>query len=84
MMWLRVVCFVLRCSNRSASLLQLRKTTKALADAEEVIRLQPEWDKGHFRKAAVLEVLDRQEEVRDRVFAAVVMLCKLLCSSGGC
>lgn len=40
------------CSNRSAALLALAKTTKALADAEECIRLRPDWDKGHFRKAS--------------------------------
>lgn len=32
-------------SNRSAALLQLAKTTKALADAEQCIRLRPDWDK---------------------------------------
>ena len=51
------------CSNRSAALLQLSKTTKALADAEECIRLRPDWDKGYFRRAAVLEALDRLDEV---------------------
>lgn len=53
-------------SNRSASLLQLSKTTKALADAEECIRLRPDWDKGYFRKAAVLEALGQLDEVRGR------------------
>ena len=55
------------CSNRSAALLQLSKPTKALADAEECIRLAPEWDKGHFRKAAALEALERVDEVGGRV-----------------
>ena len=50
-------------SNRSAALLQLSKTGKALADAEECIRLRPDWDKGYFRKAAALEALGRMEEV---------------------
>ena len=50
-------------SNRSAALLQLSKTAKALADAEECIRLEPDWDKGHFRKAAALEALGRMDEV---------------------
>ncbi|PRW57250.1 serine threonine- phosphatase 5 [Chlorella sorokiniana] len=49
-------------SNRSAALLQLSKTGKALADAEECIRLRPDWDKGYFRKAAALEALGRMEE----------------------
>lgn len=51
-------------SNRSAALLQLSKTTKAVADAEQCIRLRPDWDRGYSRKAAVLEVLGRLEEVR--------------------
>jgi tetratricopeptide (TPR) repeat protein len=51
-------------SNRSAALLQIHKVSKALADAEECIRLQPDWDKGHFRRAAALEALGRLEEVR--------------------
>ena len=50
-------------SNRSAALLQLSKTTKALADAEAAIRLRPEWEKGHWRKAAALELLERMDEV---------------------
>ena len=50
-------------SNRSAALLQLSKTAKAVSDAEECIHLAPHWDKGYFRKAAALEVLGRLEEV---------------------
>ena len=42
-------------SNRSASLLKLLKVSLALADAEKCIELRPDWDKAHFRKAAVLE-----------------------------
>lgn len=51
------------CSNRSAALLQLSKVTKALADAEECIRLRPDWDKGYYRQAGALEKLERWEEV---------------------
>jgi tetratricopeptide (TPR) repeat protein len=50
-------------SNRSAALVQLSKLPKALADAEECIRLEPEWDKGYFRKGAVLESQGKLEEV---------------------
>lgn len=50
-------------SNRSASLLKLKKVTKALEDAEECIRLRPEWEKGYYRKAAVLEEQDMVEGV---------------------
>ena len=55
-------------SNRAAALAQLNKLPKALADAEECIRLEPEWDKGYFRKGAALEALGRLEEVRRRLF----------------
>jgi tetratricopeptide (TPR) repeat protein len=51
-------------SNRSAALAKLNKLPKALTDAEEAIRLAPEWDKGYFRKGAALEELGRLEEVR--------------------
>lgn len=54
-------------SNRCAALLKLSKTTKALADAEECIRLRPDWDKGYFRKGAVLEALEKMDEVRTSV-----------------
>lgn len=50
-------------SNRSAALLHLSKTTKALADADACIRLRPEWEKGYWRKAAALEMLERLDEV---------------------
>lgn len=50
-------------SNRSAALMQLSKLQKALADAEECIRLEPQWDKGYFRKGAVFEALGKLEEV---------------------
>ena len=54
------------CSNRSAALLQLNKVTKAMADAEECIRLKPDWEKGYFRKGNAFETLAKTEEVRVR------------------
>eukprot|EP00884_Botryococcus_braunii_P016906 jgi/Botrbrau1/389/Bobra.110_2s0044.1 len=42
-------------SNRSACLLKLLKIQKALSDADECIRLEPEWEKGYYRKGAILE-----------------------------
>lgn len=49
-------------SNRSAAFLKLFKVTKALKDAQECITLKPDWDKGYFRKAAVLEVQEKYTE----------------------
>ncbi|WZN66970.1 hypothetical protein HKI87_17g85420 [Chloropicon roscoffensis] len=49
-------------SNRSAALLQLNKVTKAMADAEECIRLKPDWEKGYFRKGNAFETLAKTEE----------------------
>ncbi|KAL4857231.1 Small glutamine-rich tetratricopeptide repeat-containing protein beta [Chlorella vulgaris] len=57
-------------SNRCAALLKLSKTTKALADAEECIRLRPDWDKGYFRKGAVLEALEKMDEALESYQAA--------------
>lgn len=51
-------------SNRCAALLKISKFSKALDDAHTVIRLRPDWDKGYFRKASVLEAMGRPEEVR--------------------
>lgn len=53
-----------RNSNRSAALLKLRKDHKAMGDAETAIRLRPDWEKGYFRKGAVLEAEEKLAEVR--------------------
>ena len=45
-------------------MLKLKKVTKALEDAELCITLRSDWEKGYFRKAAVLEQMDRYDEVR--------------------
>ena len=44
-------------SNRAAAYLKLGNASAALADAEECIRLKPDFAKGHARKAAALELL---------------------------
>lgn len=36
---------------------------KALADAEECVKLDPQWDKGYMRMALALETQERLEEV---------------------
>ena len=52
------VCF----SNRSATFCALKNYDKALEDAEMVIKLQPDWPKGYFRKGNALEQLLRYAE----------------------
>ena len=59
-------------SNRSAALLHINKVSKALVDAEQCVRLSPDWDKSHFRKGAALEAMGMLEEVR-REGVAVLM-----------
>ncbi|KAK1379986.1 U-box domain-containing protein 70 [Heracleum sosnowskyi] len=49
-------------SNRAAAFLHLVKLQKALADAETTITLNPNWEKGYFRKGCVLEAMERYEE----------------------
>ena len=44
----------------------MNKVTKAIADAEECIRLKPDWEKGYFRKGNALETLKKTEEVRKK------------------
>eukprot|EP00996_Jenningsia_fusiforme_P000940 NODE_1857_length_1378_cov_75.558315_g1680_i0.p1 GENE.NODE_1857_length_1378_cov_75.558315_g1680_i0~~NODE_1857_length_1378_cov_75.558315_g1680_i0.p1 ORF type:complete len:421 (+),score=87.62 NODE_1857_length_1378_cov_75.558315_g1680_i0:59-1264(+) len=46
-------------SNRSASYYNLRKMELALADANQCIRLKPDWSKGYFRKGASLILLGK-------------------------
>lgn len=49
-------------SNRSAAYLSKGDAAAALADAEEVIRLDPTWAKGHSRKGAALHSLKRWDD----------------------
>lgn len=49
-------------SNRAAAFLQLVKLNKALADAETAITLNPQWEKGYFRKGCVLEAMERYDD----------------------
>ncbi|XP_002993680.2 RNA polymerase II-associated protein 3 [Selaginella moellendorffii] len=49
-------------SNRSAAFLNLLKVTKALADAETTVKLNPTWEKGYFRKGSALEAMDRYDD----------------------
>lgn len=46
-------------SNRCACYLHLNKLQQALNDAESCVRLKPIWAKGHSRKAACLQRLNR-------------------------
>lgn len=49
-------------SNRSGSYLGLQDTDKAIADAEETIRINPSFAKGYSRLGAALSAADRHTE----------------------
>ncbi|CAN0887085.1 Stress-induced-phosphoprotein 1, partial [Linum grandiflorum] len=49
-------------SNRAAAFLQLVKLNKALTDAETTVKLNPQWEKGYFRKGCVLEAMERYDD----------------------
>ncbi|KAL1921890.1 uncharacterized protein VTP21DRAFT_10532 [Calcarisporiella thermophila] len=49
-------------SNRSASYFAMRCYEEAQKDADQVIRIRPEWAKGYFRRAEALMQLSRVEE----------------------
>ena len=49
-------------SNRSKALLQLKKHDEAICDANECIRLRPDWIEGYQRKGAALIEMDRKFE----------------------
>jgi hypothetical protein len=70
------------CSNRSAALLKLNKVAKALADAEDCVKLDPAFHKGYMRMALALESQQRLEEVGTldscNCFASIC-LCFMLC-----
>ncbi|XP_021828184.1 stress-induced-phosphoprotein 1 isoform X2 [Prunus avium] len=52
-------------SNRAAAFLQLVKLSKALADAETTIKLNPQWEKGYFRKGCILEAMEQYDDALD-------------------
>jgi len=52
-------------SNRAAAYMALEQYDKALADAEDCIRLQPSWAKGYSRKGAALFRMDKLAGARD-------------------
>ncbi|KAK3040543.1 hypothetical protein RJ639_028989, partial [Escallonia herrerae] len=49
-------------SNRAAAFLQLVKLQKALTDADTTITLNPNWEKGYFRKGCILEAMERYDD----------------------
>lgn len=49
-------------SNRSYAYASLDRFDEALDDAENVVRLRPDWPKGYFRKGAALYGLGRYED----------------------
>jgi stress-induced-phosphoprotein 1 len=51
-------------SNRAASFTGLNEFNKALDDANNCIRVRPDWLKGHFRKGVALEALNRLDEAQ--------------------
>ncbi|KAG2260375.1 hypothetical protein Bca52824_079669 [Brassica carinata] len=58
----RHIYIFIRCSNRAAAFLSLVKLSKALADAETTIKLNPQWEKGYFRKGSVLEAMEKYQD----------------------
>ena len=52
-------------SNRAAAYMALEQYDRALGDADECIRLQPEWAKGYSRRGAALFRMDKLVDARD-------------------
>ena len=52
-------------SNRAAAYMALEQYDKALGDADECIRLQPQWAKGYSRRGAALFRMDKLGGARD-------------------
>lgn len=51
-------------SNRSAAHAKLENYAESLNDAEQVIKLRPDWAKGYARKGSALQFLGRFEEAK--------------------
>eukprot|EP00929_Paragymnodinium_shiwhaense_P000877 TRINITY_DN101082_c0_g1_i1.p1 TRINITY_DN101082_c0_g1~~TRINITY_DN101082_c0_g1_i1.p1 ORF type:complete len:423 (-),score=111.80 TRINITY_DN101082_c0_g1_i1:87-1355(-) len=60
-------------SNRSAAYLKVSEAEKALADAEECVKLSPSWPKGYNRQAAALQALKRFQEALAACDAGLAM-----------
>ncbi|TPX63717.1 hypothetical protein SpCBS45565_g06382 [Spizellomyces sp. 'palustris'] len=77
-------------SNRSASYFNEKKYEDALKDADDAVRLRPDWAKGYFRRAEVYRVLGRysdaleayeaahQRDVRDRLILERLTKTKII------
>jgi tetratricopeptide (TPR) repeat protein len=57
-------------SNRSSAHATLGSLEKALDDAQQCIRLKPEWAKGHLRAGSALSALKRHQEAKEAYMAA--------------
>ncbi|KAI7941389.1 hypothetical protein MJO29_013463 [Puccinia striiformis f. sp. tritici] len=62
--WIREELSVILC-NRAAAYSSNKMWVEALCDAEVVIQLKRNWNKGHFRKAKALQGLGHIEEAKD-------------------
>lgn len=60
-------------SNRSAALLSLGKGDKALEDADECVKIKPDWAKGHGRRGAALYALQRFDDALQAYDAGLAM-----------
>lgn len=54
-------------SNRSAAYLSMKSYDKALQDADKCIQLNPSWDKGYNRKAAVQQATGEFEGCKETI-----------------
>jgi translocation protein SEC72 len=62
--WIREELAVVLC-NRAAAYSSAKMWVEALCDAEVVIQLKRNWNKGHFRKVKALQGLGHIEEAKD-------------------
>jgi len=58
-------------ANRAAAYSGMGKWEEALKDAEAVVKIKPQWAKGHFRKARALGGLQRHDEAREAVLVGL-------------
>lgn len=66
-------------SNRSHCYSKMGKFEEALKDADQVIRLRPNWPKGYYRRAEALKGLGRHEDALLSLLHCAAMERSLMC-----
>lgn len=65
-------------AGRAAANLALNRNQEAMEDAHHVIRLAPDWSKGHFRLAEALLALGRHQDAINSYQRCLQLVCSVI------